>query len=50
MAQQWRDVLATQIIEHMYENEDEDWFVNRLVQMKCEHGDSKTKTSNPWWF
>ncbi len=32
MAQQWRDILATQIIEHMYENEDENWFINRLVQ------------------
>lgn len=32
MAQQWRDVLATQIVEHMDEDEDEDWFINMMVQ------------------
>jgi hypothetical protein len=30
MAQQWKDVLVVQIPEHIYE--DEDWFINRLVQ------------------
>jgi hypothetical protein len=32
MDQQWKDVLATQIVEHMYKDEDEDWFINMLVQ------------------
>jgi hypothetical protein len=32
MVQQWRYVLAAQIVEHMYEDEVEDWFINRLVQ------------------
>jgi hypothetical protein len=32
MAQQWRDVLAAQIVEHMYEDEVEDWFINKLVR------------------
>jgi hypothetical protein len=30
MAQQWKDVLIAQITKHMYENED--WFINMLVQ------------------
>jgi hypothetical protein len=32
MAQQWKDVLTTQIVEHMYEDVDEDWFINMLVR------------------
>jgi hypothetical protein len=32
MVQQWRDVLVVQITKHMYEDEDEDWFINMLVQ------------------
>jgi hypothetical protein len=32
MAQQWRDVLTTQIVEHMYKDEDENWVINMFIQ------------------
>jgi hypothetical protein len=44
MVQQWRDVLIVQIVEHMYENEDEDWLINMLVQ---ENASIAIATPNP---
>lgn len=41
MAQQWRDVLVAQIIEHIYV--DEDWFSNRLVQENANIAIAKQK-------
>jgi hypothetical protein len=47
MVQQWRDVLVVQITEHMYEVEDEDWFINMLVR---ENASIAIATPNPWWL